>query len=86
MRTCENCLSRTLKAGDWVCARNTYKKADYDTPACAHYVPEDAHQCWECDYFDYGDDTILFKKKPSCQLKGTRANENDKACSKFFRT
>ena len=64
-------------------ANETNERAD--VIASDHFVGEGHHQCWECEYFDYGDDTILFKKKPSCQLKGTRANKEDKACSKFYR-
>ena len=85
MRTCYDCETRTLdSSGNWVCGRNKFKHVSEDTRACDHFVAEESHQCWECDYYDNGYDGSLFGKKPHCELKGVRVNEYDKACSRFY--
>ncbi len=86
MRTCFDCNACTTNSsGAWVCGKNTLKHVDVDTPACDRFISQDAHVCWECEYFEYGDDGLLFKRKSKCQLKGTNVGEYDRACSKFYK-
>lgn len=86
MRTCYDCESRTMSSsGNWVCGRNKLKQVSEDTIACDNFVPEGSHQCWECEYYDDGNDGSIFRKKPHCELKGNRVNQEDKACSRFVR-